>query len=65
MSGNICYRWNPDGTTWKLCQCPSCRARQRSAMNRQFQAQKRNSKGQDSRKVHDTKGRNTQGRNSW
>lgn len=65
MSGNVCYKWNPDGTSWKYCQCASCRARQRAAINKQFKEFNRNSKKQDSRKVHDTKGRNTQGRSLW
>lgn len=65
MSGNMCYRWDPDGVPWTICRCPSCQARQRTKMNRQFRENKRNSKGQDSRKVHDTKGRNTQSRSNW
>ena len=58
-SGNTCKRCG--GKHWAEGDCPTCRARQHKKSSFLKTVDKL-SKGQDSRKVHDTKGRNTQGR---
>ena len=63
--GNKCYKASSSGLNWRDCTCNSCRSRQHAAENRAMKEARRESKGFDSRKVHDTKGRNTQGRNNW
>lgn len=65
MGGNICRKWDRNGVYWEYCMCPSCQARQRAKANRQYQEFRRDSSHQDSRKVHDTKGKNNHGRSSW
>lgn len=63
--GNICYKWNPDGVWWYACECNSCRARRHSQENRRRLEERRDSKTQDSRKVHDAKGKNYHSRDKW
>lgn len=62
---NVCHKADPKGLSWRDCTCNSCRSRQHAAEARAFKEARRDSKSQDSRSVHDTKGRNTHGRTSW
>ena len=60
-SGNVC---NTTGLKKKDCYCWDCQRRRNNAQQRSGYG--RSSSGyQDSRKVHDTKGKNNHGRSKW
>lgn len=60
-SGGICRN---TGLRKKDCYCWDCQRRRNNAQHRSGYGSS-NSRHQDSRKVHDTKGKNNHSRNSW